>query len=79
MFVRGRHIGVKPPPIRRVAMPGARLQAGAQTPGTATASVQNSLSWFDDANKHRIKLASEFNFAGNSQNSSKPTSFTGGT
>ena len=31
-------------------------------------SMQNTLSWFDDANKHRLKLFNELNFSGNSQN-----------
>ena len=33
-------------------------------------SGQNTLSWFDDRNRHRIKLTSEFNYSGNSQNQS---------
>ncbi|MEP6763510.1 MAG: carboxypeptidase-like regulatory domain-containing protein [Gemmatimonadaceae bacterium] len=33
-------------------------------------TVQNTLSWFDDANKHRIKLFSQMDFSGNSQNQS---------
>ncbi|MDB4914586.1 MAG: hypothetical protein JWM95_2230 [Gemmatimonadetes bacterium] len=33
-------------------------------------SMQNTLSWFDDANKHRIKLASELNFNGSTQDQS---------
>jgi hypothetical protein len=33
-------------------------------------SAQNTLSWFDGANKHRIKLSSEFNYSGNSSEQS---------
>jgi hypothetical protein len=33
-------------------------------------TLQNTLSWFDDANKHRIKLASELNFNGSTQDQS---------
>jgi hypothetical protein len=31
-------------------------------------SIQNNLSWFDDANKHRIKLTTEFQYSGSTQN-----------
>ncbi|HET9986123.1 MAG TPA: carboxypeptidase-like regulatory domain-containing protein [Longimicrobiales bacterium] len=31
------------------------------------ATFQNTLSWFDNANKHRIKLATELRFSGNTQ------------
>jgi hypothetical protein len=31
-------------------------------------SVQNALSWFDNANKHRIKFSSEVAYSGSSQN-----------
>ncbi|MEO8335089.1 MAG: TonB-dependent receptor, partial [bacterium] len=34
---------------------------------TLGATAQNTLSWFDDGNKHRIKLSSELVFSGNSQ------------
>ncbi|MBC8088912.1 MAG: TonB-dependent receptor, partial [Phycisphaerae bacterium] len=34
------------------------------------ASVQNTLSWFDDANKHRLKFGTELQFSGNTQNQS---------
>ena len=35
---------------------------------SANASVQNTLSWFDDQNKHRIKLTSELQYGANQQN-----------
>jgi hypothetical protein len=31
-------------------------------------TLQNNLSWFDDANKHRIKLTTELQYAGSTQN-----------
>ena len=31
-------------------------------------TLQNNLSWFDDANKHRIKLTTEFNYSTSTQN-----------
>ncbi|MEP6833723.1 MAG: TonB-dependent receptor, partial [Gemmatimonas sp.] len=34
------------------------------------ASFSNTLSWFDDANKHRLKFGTEFQFQGNTQNQS---------
>lgn len=34
------------------------------------ANVQNTLSWFDDANKHRVKFGTELQFSGNTQNQS---------
>jgi len=34
------------------------------------ASFQNTISWFDDANKHRLKFGTELNFQGNTQNQS---------
>jgi hypothetical protein len=37
---------------------------------STTAQFQNSLSWFDDSNKHRLKLATEFQFSGNTQEQS---------
>jgi hypothetical protein len=33
-------------------------------------SGQNTLSWFDDRNRHRVKLTSEFNYAGSSRDQS---------
>src|SRR5262249_48222868 len=38
------------------------------TSKSITASAQNVLSWFDNANRHRIKLSSEINYSGSSQN-----------
>jgi hypothetical protein len=38
------------------------------TTKSVTASAQNVLSWFDNANRHRIKLSSEINYSGSSQN-----------
>lgn len=40
------------------------------------ASLQNTLSWFDDANKHRVKLTTEMQFNSGTQN---PASNTLGT
>ena len=37
---------------------------------STSAILQNSLSWFDDANKHRIKLATELQYAGSAQDQS---------
>jgi hypothetical protein len=34
------------------------------------ASLQNTLSWFDDANKHRVKLSTELHYSGSSQDPS---------
>jgi len=34
------------------------------------AAFQNTLSWFDDDNKHRIKLATELNYTGSTQDQS---------
>lgn len=34
---------------------------------TVSATFQNTLSWFDDANKHRIKLSTELQYSGNTQ------------
>lgn len=34
---------------------------------SVTSNLQNTLSWFDNANKHRIKLSSELGFNGNTQ------------
>ena len=31
-------------------------------------TIQNNLSWFDDANKHRIKLTTELQYSGSTQN-----------
>ncbi|AHG91903.1 hypothetical protein J421_4366 [Gemmatirosa kalamazoonensis] len=36
----------------------------------ANASFQNTLSWFDDANKHRLKLGTELTYAHNAQEQS---------
>jgi len=33
-------------------------------------SLQNTLSWFDDGNKHRIKLTTELQYSGNTQDQS---------
>ena len=33
-----------------------------------TSSYQNTLSWFDDANKHRLKLGTEASYTNNAQN-----------
>jgi hypothetical protein len=35
-----------------------------------TGSVQNNLSWFDDANKHRVKLTTELQYGGSTQDPS---------
>ena len=35
------------------------------------ANAQNTLSWFDNANRHRIKLETEFNYSGSSVNQSQ--------
>jgi hypothetical protein len=45
---------------------------------SSSATFQNSLSWFDDANKHRLKLATELRYSGNSQlqSSNRLGSFT---
>lgn len=38
------------------------------TSRTVGATAQNTLSWFDDANKHRVKLTSELQYNGSQQN-----------
>lgn len=43
-------------------------QSLSSTSQSVTGSVQNVLSWFDNANKHRIKLSSEIDYSGSSQN-----------
>ncbi|MEO7358960.1 MAG: hypothetical protein ABI120_01435, partial [Gemmatimonadaceae bacterium] len=43
------------------------LSSSSQTLG---ANIQNTLSWFDDANKHRVKFGTELQFSGNTQNQS---------
>ena len=35
-----------------------------------TSTVTNTLSWFDDANRHRIKLTTELQYSGNTQDES---------
>jgi hypothetical protein len=40
------------------------------TSESKNAGVQNTLSWFDNANKHRLKLETEFNYNGSSVNQS---------
>lgn len=35
---------------------------------TVSGTAQNTLSWFDDANKHRIKLTTEVQYSGSQQN-----------
>ena len=42
-------------------------QALSSSSRTLGATAQNTLSWFDDGNKHRIKLSSELVYSGNSQ------------
>ncbi len=37
---------------------------------SVSGSFQNSLSWFDDANKHRIKLSTELQYSGGTQDPS---------
>ena len=43
-------------------------QSLSSTSQSLTGSVQNTLSWFDNANRHRIKLFSEVDYSGSSQN-----------
>lgn len=43
------------------------LSSSSQTLG---ANIQNTLSWFDDDNKHRVKFGTEVQFSGNTQNQS---------
>ena len=40
---------------------------GANSSRSTSATFQNSLSWFDNNNKHRLKLSTELSFSGNSQ------------
>jgi hypothetical protein len=42
-------------------------QGLARTARSTNATFQNSLSWFDNANKHRIKLSSEVRYSANTQ------------
>lgn len=42
-------------------------QGLSSTSRSTTGTVQNNLSWFDDANKHRIKLTTEFQYSGSTQ------------
>jgi len=48
---------------------GGNQGLGSATRSTS-ATLQNNLSWFDDGNKHRLKLTSELQFSGNSQEQS---------
>ena len=43
-------------------------QGLSSTSRSTGATVQNNLSWFDDANKHRIKLTTELQYSGSMQN-----------
>jgi hypothetical protein len=43
-------------------------QGLSSTSRNTRASIQNNLSWFDDANKHRIKLTTELGYSGSAQN-----------
>ncbi len=43
-------------------------QSLSSTSQSLSGSVQNTLSWFDNANRHRIKLSSEIDYSGSSQN-----------
>ena len=45
-------------------------QSLSSTSQSTSAGVQNILSWFDNANKHRLKLETEFNYNGSSINQS---------
>jgi hypothetical protein len=38
--------------------------------GSVSGSFQNHLSWFDDANKHRVKLSTELQYSGGTQDPS---------
>jgi hypothetical protein len=42
-------------------------QGLSSTSRSTSGTVQNNLSWFDDANKHRIKFTTELQFGGNTQ------------
>jgi len=43
---------------------------GRSSSNATSATFQNNLSWFDDANKHRLKLTSEVQYRGNTQEQS---------
>jgi hypothetical protein len=43
---------------------------GRSSSRSTNATFQNSLSWFDNDNKHRIKLSTELQFSGNTQDQS---------
>jgi hypothetical protein len=43
-------------------------QGLSSTSRSVGATAQNNLSWFDDANKHRIKLTTELAYSGSTQN-----------
>jgi hypothetical protein len=43
-------------------------QALSSTNKSRSASLSNTLSWFDEANKHRVKLTTELQYSGNTQN-----------
>jgi hypothetical protein len=45
-------------------------QGLSSTSRSTSGTVQNNLSWFDDANKHRIKLTTELRFSGSTQDQS---------
>ena len=45
-------------------------QGLSSTSRSSSATVQNNLSWFDDANKHRIKLTTELQYNGSTQDQS---------
>ncbi|HEV8446377.1 MAG TPA: TonB-dependent receptor [Gemmatimonadaceae bacterium] len=45
-------------------------QAFGSTSQSRSAGVQNTLSWFDNANKHRLKLETEINYNGSAVNQS---------
>ena len=43
-------------------------QGLSSTSHAVSGTLQNNLSWFDDANKHRIKLTTELGYSANTQN-----------
>ena len=45
-------------------------QGFGSTSESRNAGLQNTLSWFDDANKHRLKLETELNYSGSAVNQS---------
>ena len=45
-------------------------QGMSNTTGVLSASFMNTLSWFDNANKHRLKFTTELQFNGNTQDQS---------